>query len=80
MIDFKNPTLLKLRKANGTFDNEVTPLLIEGENISYTTNKESIEVTAELTDNLADYDLNGFESLMIGYNVCSILVTAEEGI
>lgn len=33
MIDFKNPTLLKLRKANGTFDNEVTPLLIEGENI-----------------------------------------------
>lgn len=53
--------------------------IIEGENISYTTNKESIEVTAELTDNLADYDLNGFESLMIGYNVCSILVTAEDG-
>ena len=33
MIDFKNPSILKLKTANGFFNNEVTPLLVDGEEI-----------------------------------------------
>lgn len=33
MIDFKNPSVLKLRKSSGSFDSEVKPLMVNGEEI-----------------------------------------------
>lgn len=33
MIDFKNPEYIKLKQANGAFDSELSPLLVNGETI-----------------------------------------------
>lgn len=33
MIDFKNPSILKLKKSSGSFDGEVKPLMVAGEEI-----------------------------------------------
>jgi hypothetical protein len=47
MIDFKNPEFLKLKSANGTFDSELSPLLVNGETIvaSYKSIRDGVAFT-----------------------------------
>lgn len=51
----------------------------ESNDLNYSTNKNTVEVTAVLTDSSASYVVEGLSVLSVGNNLGKIVVTAEDG-
>ena len=47
MLDFKNPSILKLKRSDGAFDSELAPLLVDGEKLvsSYKSVRDGVAFT-----------------------------------